>query len=507
MRSLATYLFLLLTASAYSQPLTRVITNNNLSLRLGSDGMLKDSSSVSSIVNKTGMGLLQSAGVWMSATDSLGQVRLTVYDAINGGAEMWPGPMTLVNEQAANSLQWNKVYPLTKVNIIYHIQNYNKQQYLPISEISNWPGSFGFPYAQILAPFVDLEDNNMVYEPLKGDYPYIESDAILYSISNDVANTHSISNGLPLGVELHTTVMSFNDPILSNCFMVRYTVFNRSPRTYKNFRFSPVLNFKIGSIENEYLGTEIGAQAIYAINDTSEATFSKKLVSLGCMALNKHIVSSMYFENNADRINGRPDSVQHFVNLMQGKWKNGKVLNFGSNGVDGSGVAKYVYSDTTDNSHSNLRWTDQVPGKKIGLLNFEAIELKSGQGSTYDLVYFSVDENFKSFKQIGENCLRIRQVLNTKNLLKTERINHVKASILTWFPNPVKIGDKLNLQTTLESPDCIRLMDLNGKEICKLNLDDKDKSIILPPDLNAGVYIVEYKTLNIVHVQKLILTH
>jgi hypothetical protein len=50
-------------------------------------------------------------------------------------------------------------------------------------------------------------------------------------------------------------------------------------------------------------------------------------------------------------------------------------------------------------------------------------------------------------------------------------------------------------------------MDLNGKEICKLNLDDKDKSIILPPDLNAGVYIVEYKTLNIVHVQKLILTH
>jgi hypothetical protein len=123
LRNLATYLFLLLTATAYSQPLTRVITNNNLSLRLGSDGMLKDSSSVSSIVNKTGMGLLQSAGVWMSATDSLGQVRLSVYDAINGGGEMWSGPMTLVNEQAANSLQWNKVYPLAKDNInIYQFQ-------------------------------------------------------------------------------------------------------------------------------------------------------------------------------------------------------------------------------------------------------------------------------------------------------------------------------------------------------------------------------------------------
>ena len=78
---------------------------------------------------------------------------------------------------------------------------------------------------------------------------------------------------------------------------------------------------------------------------------------------------------------------------------------------------------------------------------------------------------------------------------------------MTWFPNPVKIGDKLNLQTLLESPQCIRLVDLNGVEICKLNLDDNGKSIILPPDLNAGVYIVEYKTLNIVHIQKLILTH
>jgi hypothetical protein len=255
------------------------------------------------------------------------------------------------------------------------------------------------------------------------------------------------------------------------------------------------------------MGTEIAAQAIYSINDTSEATFSKKLVSLGCMALNKHIASSMYFENNADPINGLPYSAEHFMNLMQGKWKNGKTLNYGSNGVDGTGYARYVYPDTTDFTHSNMRWIDQVPGKKIGLLNFDSMELKSGQATYYDVVFFSVYENFSSFKQIGQNCLKIKQALNTKKLLKIDRNSRSKEPILTWFPNPVKIGDKLNLQTTLESPQYIRLVDLNGVEICKLNLDDNGKSIILPPDLNAGVYIVEYKTLNIVHVQKLILTH
>ena len=65
------------------------------------------------------------------------------------------------------------------------------------------------------------------------------------------------------------------------------------------------------------------------------------------MALNKHIASSMYFENNADPINGLPVTAEHFMNLMQGKWKNGKTLNYGSNGVDGTGYARYVYPDTT----------------------------------------------------------------------------------------------------------------------------------------------------------------
>jgi hypothetical protein len=474
---------------------------------VGSDGFLKDSVNSPAIVNKNGLALLQNAAVWMSATDSAGNKRLAVQNVFNGSGDFWPGPMSLRNEQAANTMQWNKVYSMSKNEIKFHSNNYKKQSYVPSVRISNWPGSLGSPYAQVLAPFVDLENNNMVYEPMKGDYPYIESNAVLFSVSNDVANAHQVSKGLPLGVELHTSVMSFEDSSLRNCFMVRYLVFNRSNRTYKNFRLSPVLNFKIGGVENEYMGTDIGAQAIYSINDTSEATFSKKLVSLGCMALNKHIASTMYFENNADPINGLPDSVQHFMNLMQGKWKNGKGLNYGSNGVDGSGTAKYVYPDTTDFSHSNMRWMDQVPGKKIGLLNFDSVELKSGQSTYYDVVYFSVDENFNSFKQIGQNCLSIKQVLNTKNLLKIGQINHRKAPILTWFPNPVKIGDKLNVQTTLESPESLKLMDMNGREVCKLNLDDSDKSIILPPDLNAGVYMVEYKTLNIVQVQKLILTH
>jgi hypothetical protein len=82
-----------------------------------------------------------------------------------------------------------------------------------------------------------------------------------------------------------------------------------------------------------------------------------------------------------------------------------------------------------------------------------------------------------------------------------------KTHKIQWYPNPVKIGDKLKMKTELESPDDIRLIDLYGKEICKLNLDKNDNSVILPLGLKSGVYIIECKTLNTVLYNKLILNN
>src|SRR4029079_2132143 len=103
-------------------------------------------------------------------------------------------------------------------------------------------------------------------------------------------------------------------------------------RDYKNFRLSAVTNFKIGDKYNEYLGTDVGQQALFAINDTTEATFKQRLVSTGCMAFNRKISSTMYFMNDTNKYNGVPVNGMHFYNLMQGKWKNGKSLNYGSDG-------------------------------------------------------------------------------------------------------------------------------------------------------------------------------
>ncbi|MEZ4805784.1 MAG: hypothetical protein R2852_09950, partial [Bacteroidia bacterium] len=408
--------------------------------RLNSNGLLSDSIGFPAIQRKDGFRLIRSAGVWMSAKDSLGQLRLAAHNVLFNTHEFWSGPLELQNEIASNQATWNKVYPITREGIDYHLKHYTDNSYVPSQSILTWPGSLGTPFAQILAPFVDYQVNNLEYEPLEGDYPYITSDELIYSIANDrYSSNHQYTNSLPLGVELHTSLFGFEkDTTLENCVIVRYSVYNRSNRAYKNFRFTAAINFELGNNTNEYLGTETTAQALYVINDTTEATFSGKLVSSGCMAINRQISSTMYFENTSDPINGRPDSAIHFYNLMQGNWKNGQALNYGSNGVDGSGSARFVYPDTTDKDNSNFRWVDQVPGKKIGLLNFDSIELKQGQAVNFEMVYFSVEEKFDNLKQIGQYCSTVKQALKARKLVKLVENQVSKSHNLICFPNPAK---------------------------------------------------------------------
>jgi hypothetical protein len=495
-----------------AQPL-ETIHVNKLQLRLSSNGFVSDSASESALLGPNGFNLAKSCGVWLSAKDSSGKIRISAFDVLGNQHEFWPGPMSLVNEQSADINAWNKVYFMSKYEIDNHLNQYQTSNYIPSSFISAWPGSSGPPYAKILAPFVDNEVNDMNYNPKEGDYPYIVSDQVVYSLSNDGFGTHTLSNTEKLGIELHTNVMGFasEDSLLGNCLLVRYSVFNRSARDYKNFVFSGVVNFKIGAMLNEYLGTDVNSRAIFAINDTSEATFSNRLVSLGCMAINNKISSTIYFENTSDPVNGIPLIDSHFYRLSRGYWKNGESIKYGGNGVDASGSkARFVYPYETDASHGSQLWSDNdryQPGQRIGIINFDSVELKRGKAMNFDLLYFFVDKKSFNIQQIGEYCSNIKQVLNTKNLSEIDEIGVLQSKSIELFPNPCKAGDKLGIKESLESSARLNLFDGLGRKIVELNLDSSENSIILPDDLKSGVYYLQIETLNTKRYTKVIINN
>lgn len=492
-----------------AQPTISTLRVNGVQAALNPNGFLFDSSGHALLVTGSGLVLAESAGTWMSATDSTGQLRVAAHNVLGSNHDFWAGPLEVLSGSAANASQWNYVYPALKGEIEMHRRDFGKDGYTMPSNIRFWPGSSSSPYAPILAPFVDYKVYNQVYEPQNGDYPYITSDALVYAISNDNFSAHTYSGSMPLGVELHTSIYGFSkqDSALANCVLVRYSIHNRSGRNYKDFRFSQAVNFRIGSQHNEFLGTDVPSQAVFVTNDTGEATFSNKLVSSGCMAFNHKISSTMYYNKGNDPINGEPSADSHFYNLMRGRWKTGKPLNYGSNGVDGSGSARYVYPYTSDASNGNLMWSEpsvgNVPGQRIGLLNMDSIELQNGSAVTYDFVYFFVEKDTFNIKQIGQYCLNIKRALASKNLLGLPSVDRKNRGNMTCYPNPVKAGEKLMIRTSLESPQGLRLVDAMGREVCKLDLDINDNYVILPYYLSSGVYTVEYQTLNTIHYYKL----
>ncbi len=475
------------------------VVKNNLSASLSFNGYLFDSAAQVGLY-KTGLALAKGAGIWMSATDSLGVIHAAGHNVLNRVHDFWPGPLQINNGVAADSNLWKSVYPITSSQIKYHQLNYRDENYQPSTNISNWPGSMGSPYAQILAPFVDAKVNDQIYAPLLGDYPYINCSQLVYSITNDNASQHLYTNSPALGVEVHTSLYSFDatDSFLSNAVLVRYVVHNRSGRNYKNFRLSAVTGFQIGSTENEFLGTDIQSKTLFAINDTTEATFKNKLVSLGCMAINQKISSSMYYNDDNNLLNGRPTVGIHFYNLMQGKWKNGKTLGFGGTGTDGSGKAKFVYPYSSDDSNGNTMWNEygNISGKRIGLLNSDSMALRVGEANVYDFVYFSVEEKFNNIKQITRFCLNIKQALTDRKVLKTESVKSTNVSEIILFPNPLNAGEKVFINKKTDLPMFARIVDINGKEISNYNLHESQNYIILPDNLVGGLYFIEFKTLN-----------
>ena len=494
----------------FSQGSMGDMTLNKVKVFANSNGLLFDSLGSQGLI-KQGVGFSVGSGVWMSANDNNGDLRVAAHQLGGTNHEFWPGPLALNGGNASNSNDWDFTYSVTSKEVENHQLNFKKSEYQMPNSIRNWPGSKGSPYSQILAPFVDYQTNDQIYTPEEGDYPYFQGDKLMYSISNDKFANHAYSKTQPLGVELHTSVYGFDtqDSVLSNAILVRYIVYNRSNNSYNNFRFSVINSFKIGQIENEYLGTDVRNKILFAYNDFNDATFQGRLVSLSCMALNNTINSTMYYNNNNDVINGMPVNARDFNALMSGKWKNGSSLKYGGNGVDGSSNARFVYPFDTDSENNNLMWSEplvgNLPGRRIGLMNFDSLSLSAGGFVYYDLLYSFVDEKFSNIKQIGDNCLRVKQALvdnkTLNNKLKTNknRLNN------TVYPNPLKSGGKLYFAEVLENNTIIEILNAQGQLVYQKNLDNTDKYIILPDSFVHGVHFLRMKKLNTIECYKIII--
>jgi hypothetical protein len=138
-----------------------------------------------------------------------------------------------------------------------------------------------------MAPFVDV-DNDGKYDPLKGDYPQIKGDQMLWWIINDgmTTNKHTESGGNPLFVEIQNCIYAYNRPnaILDDVVFHEYTIYNWGLDTIKNYRFGLFAEMNIGYANNDYVGYDSAKRFAFAYNSfNSDMEYTSGIPAAGIM--------------------------------------------------------------------------------------------------------------------------------------------------------------------------------------------------------------------------------
>lgn len=231
-----------------------------------------------------------------------------------------PGPVALDTSSINYKKKYYRVWKVNKTDIDYHMSNYNSMGYTMPEVIQNWPGNgdINNGEAHILAPFADLNENG-IYEPSQGEYPYIRGDQAVFFMYNDNIE-HTESHGIKFKAEVHGMMYAFNQPAdsaLWNTVFLTYDVINRSDTSYHNVYLGLWTDLDIGDASDDYIGCDSILNYYYGYNsdendgDGNGNTYGSHPPSQGVVLLNYPMKTFMYFSNNAS-VMGNPSTAEEY---------------------------------------------------------------------------------------------------------------------------------------------------------------------------------------------------
>lgn len=260
------------------------------------------------------------AALWIGGHDANGQLKLAAVRFRQVGDDYWPGPLKTTGASTTQSMciKFDKHFKISRAEVDQHISGYNTTGYVMPASIANWPAHGDEGYSYYLAPFKDVNENG-VYDPENGDYPYydinndlcpwtednialaaqhalprtpedimyygqdwhnsngmiyadhvLKGDETLFWIFNDNAGPHTESQGNPIGLEIRGQCFGFstNDE-LNNMTFYSYEIINRSTYTLTDTYFSQWVDPDLGYAYDDYVGCDVGRGLGYCYNGSN----------------------------------------------------------------------------------------------------------------------------------------------------------------------------------------------------------------------------------------------
>ncbi|MFC1729680.1 T9SS C-terminal target domain-containing protein [candidate division KSB1 bacterium] len=241
-----------------------------------------------------------SASLWIGGLDVNGQLKLAALRYRQVGNDYWPGPLTTDGTAAVNSevcQEYDRHFPMTRADVEEFLAAYNNPleypDYVIPKSIIQWPahGDVEQNQSYFLAPFFDRAGDGD-YDPYDGDFPYydfdnslcgdtaapmegigilvdqiLKGDQTLWWVFNDKGNSHTETQGQPIGMEIRAQAFAFatNDEI-NNMTFYSYEIINRSTFTLTETYFSQWVDTDLGYARDDFVGCDVERGLGYCYN-------------------------------------------------------------------------------------------------------------------------------------------------------------------------------------------------------------------------------------------------
>ena len=395
---------------------------NNVRARLNNNGTFWYTGTDAGYEVPSGSGIhsLFAGSLWMGGVDPGGNLKLAAqdYGAPNGQNEYFPGPLDASGTtNPTNCANWDRFFMTTRAEVDAFRADWEDNMTIddPIpSSILGWPArgnanfesihGFELPTGFFFgAPYVDTDQNGM-YNPDAGDFPFIRGDQNIFWIYNDNGGIHGNSNGDPIGMQINCMAYSSasDNELVNNTTFYDFATVYTGDAPLSDFGVGIWIDPDLGCWNDDYIGSIPQEDMGYVYNaDEVDPDcngllgYQEDIPVLSVKILNKFsangsdgMSSFMYYLNQnvaPTAAIADPSIGLEYYNYLRGNWRDGTPLSQGGTGyAPGSNPYSYAFDGSSVNGSD---WKecelDNMLGDRRMLMNMDFGTLFPGSISAF----------------------------------------------------------------------------------------------------------------------------